>query len=121
MIPKLETISIRPVQLTAPEFTRKAFVLDYETLTAGMEANRQPALRYALFLRDAVMRQRNEDKVQIRNVRIVECAICSECGGFVDLFHDSHLSEGTAERRYFHISCWDARQAEYTRLEDEGK
>src|SRR6185369_17822291 len=121
MIPKLETINIRPVQLTAPEFTRKAFVLDYETLVAGMEANRQPALRYALFLRDAVMRQRNEDKVQIRNVRIVECAICTECGGFVDLFNESHLSEGVERRRYFHIECWNARQSEYARLEDEGE
>jgi len=121
MIPKLETISTRPVQLTAPEFTRKAFVLNYEKLTAGMEANGQPALRYALFLRDAVFRQRNEDKVQIRNVRIVECAICAECGGFVDIFGESHVSDGLAERRYFHVACYNARKAEYARLEAEGE
>ena len=120
MIPKLETIDIRPVQLTAPEFTnRRRLDVSYEDIEQMM-AGHTAGLRSAMIsLKWLALSESGQDRVTIRTVRIVECSICAECGGFVDLFGESYLSEGVAERRYFHIECWNARQSEYTRLEDE--
>ena len=119
MIPKLETISTRPVQLTAPEFTnRRRLDVTYEDIermmaqqSVGMPAGYESSPRYAMV---ALMHLAvpNTD-VHVRNVRLAECAICTECGGFIDLFHESHTSEGLADRRYFHIACWNANQAMY--------
>lgn len=130
MIPKLATISTRPVELTAPEFTnRRRLDVTYEDIERMMEQQKhgmperyESTPRFALIaLKHLALSESGQDRVTIRKVRVLECAVCVECGGFIHIFGDSHLSEGIAERRYFHLDCYDARQAEYARLEDEGE